>query len=106
MQIDLLYFDDCPNWQAGYNNLVQALRDEGIHGTINLIKVTDNVDAARRKFLGSPSYQIAGVDLWPETREQYDLPCRVYATPQGMQGAPTVAMLREKLRALIKNNPS
>jgi hypothetical protein len=40
------------------------------------------------------------VDLWPEKRNRYDLSCRVYATPQGMKGTPTVEMLRKKVRSL------
>lgn len=99
MQIDLLYFDGCPSWQTGLENLKAALEAEGVFAEIRLVRVK-NDDAARLKFLGSPSFHINGQDLWPEERARYDLSCRVYATPQGMKGVPTVEMLREKLRAL------
>jgi hypothetical protein len=99
MQIELLYFDGCPSWQVGLKNLKAALEAEGIETEIRLVKVTGDEDAARLTFLGSPSFQVNGVDWWPETRQRYDLSSRVYLTPQGMKGAPTVEMLREKLRA-------
>lgn len=100
MQIDLLYFDDCPSWESGLENLMVALEAEGMEAKIRTVRVTDDNEAARLKFLGSPSFQVAGVDLWNEERNRYNLSCRVYATSQGMKGAPTVEKLREKLRTV------
>lgn len=98
MRIELLYFEGCPSWQEALANLKEALALEGIEAEIRLTCVTDNDHAAAVKFLGSPSFRVNGVDLWPEERKRYNLSCRVYATPQGMKGAPTVAMLREALQ--------
>jgi hypothetical protein len=100
MKIDLLYIDDCPSWHQGLENLKAALEAEGLEAVIRLVRVPNDAAAARLKFLGSPSYRIEGVDFWPENRKRYNLCCRVYATPQGMKGSPTVKMLREKLHAL------
>ena len=102
MQIDLLYFDGCPSWQGGLENLKAALSAEGIDAEIRLVQVEGNAEAVRLRFLGSPSFHIEGRELWPEQREQYALSCRVYFTPQGMKGAPSVEMLKEKLRAVHK----
>ena len=99
MQIDLLYFDDCPSWQGGLKNLKDALAAEELQAEIRMVRVDTDAEATDLKFLGSPSFQIGGADLWPENRARYDLSCRVYSTPQGMKGAPTVEMLREKLHA-------
>jgi hypothetical protein len=99
MQIDLLYFDGCPSWEGALVKLKAALAAEEMEADIQLIKVEDNADATRRKFLGSPSFCVKDVDWWYEERKRYNLSCRVYTTPQGMRGAPTVEMLREKLRA-------
>jgi len=104
MKIDLLYFDGCPSWQQGLENLKKALAEEGIQATINLIKLEDNAQAERFKFLGSPSFRINGKDLWHEERLDYALSCRVYMTPEGMRGAPTVDMLRQKLRLISQNS--
>ena len=103
MQIDLLYFDDCPSWQVGFQNLEAALAQEGIEASIRLVKVTDNDQAGHLRFLGSPSFQVDGVDLWPEERSLYSMSCRVYATPHGLSGAPDVDMLRSKLRTHLRN---
>jgi hypothetical protein len=100
MQIDLLYFDGCPSWKSGMQNLMAALEAEELEAEICMVNVADNQEAARLKFLGSPSFQVNGMDLWGEEHKRYDLSCRLYVTPDGMQGMPTVEMLREKLRAV------
>ena len=99
MKIQLLCFDDCPSWQDGLKNLETVLHELNIDTSIEIIKVLDDEDAARLKFLGSPSFLVDGRDLWHEERESYSLSCRVYSTPAGIRGVPTVAMLKEKLQS-------
>jgi hypothetical protein len=101
MEIDLFYFEDCPAWQETLANLEAALKAEGLLADIHPQRVEDDAAAARFKFLGSPSLRVDGVDLWPEERRRYTLNCRVYPTPHGLRGAPTVEMLREQLRAKV-----
>ena len=97
MQIELLYFDGCPSWEDGLNNLEAALKEEDITSSVERIKVDDDEEANRLRFLGSPSFRVNGQDLWHEERDTYSLSCRVYPTPDGIKGYPTMAMLREKL---------
>ena len=99
MKIELLYFDDCPSWQSGLKILQSALTANGLDISVELVRVLDNDEAARRKFLGSPSFRINGIDLWDEERDTYSLSCRVYATPEGIKGCPTVSMLQDALRS-------
>jgi hypothetical protein len=99
-QIELLYFDDCPSWQSGLENLKRAIAAENFPYQIRLIEITDPQQAQAEHFLGSPSFRLNGTDLWPEQRSQYNLSCRIYATPQGLLGSPTIAMLRDRLRLL------
>lgn len=98
MEVDLLYFDGCPSWQSGLKNLKAALEAEGLKADLRLVRVEDDTEAVRLKFLGSPSFRADGTDLWPEERRRYNLNCRLYTTPQGLKGVPAVEMLREKLR--------
>ena len=98
MKIDLLYFDGCPSWKSGLENLRSAIAREGLQANINVVQVTDDEQATRLRFLGSPSFVVDGVDLWQENRAAYYLSCRVYMTPEGVKGTPTIGMLQEKLR--------
>jgi hypothetical protein len=103
MQIEILFFDGCPSWQKALENLKSALEAEGLEANIHTVLVKDDADAARLKFLGSPSFRVDGMDLWHEERKRYNLSCRVYTTSQGMKGVLTVEMLREQLRASQKH---
>ena len=100
LKIELLYFDGCPSWQTGLKNLKSALQLEGMEPEVNLVKIHDGVEATRFKFLGSPSFLVNGNDLWTERRETFALSCRVYPTPEGIKGWPTVEMLQAKLHTL------
>ena len=69
--------------------------------SVEQVQVLDNDDAARRKFLGSPSFRVNSVDLWNEERDTYLLSCRVYATPEEMEGNSTVLLLREIIHRVV-----
>jgi hypothetical protein len=97
MKIDLLYFDDCPSWKQGLENFQSVLASEKIIAEVNLIRVESDEDAAKEKFLGSPSFRVNGQDLWPEECHSYYLGCRVYTTEGGMRGFPSPEMLRIKI---------
>jgi hypothetical protein len=99
MKIQLLYFAGCPSWETALENLKAACAQAALPAETELVEVRDDDDAARLRFLGSPSVVVDGHDLWPETRKAYYMSCRMYRTPEGMRGWPTVEMLRERLRA-------
>lgn len=103
MTINLLFFDGCPSWNTALTNLQAALKEEQLDYSINPIKVEADQEAATIKFLGSPSFQIDGKDFWPENRSTYSMNCRVYKTPSGLQGWPTIEMLRQKLINIRKD---
>lgn len=104
VQITLLYFDGCPSWKIALENLQKVIEIEKIQAEITLLKIDDPEQAQREHFLGSPSFKVNDVDLWPEAREHYTLSCRVYQTPGALMGFPTVDMLRERLRNLISSS--
>lgn len=96
-EIELLYFDGCPSWQTALDNLRQVIETENLPCQVRLIEIITPQQAQVERFLGSPSFRMNGVDLWPETRTRYNMSCRVYQTDQGMRGSPTTEMLREKI---------
>jgi hypothetical protein len=102
MEIRLLYFDGCPSWKNALKNLQVAFKEECMDISIRLVNVKSDKEAAAKKFLGSPSFQIKGEDFWPEDQPSYSMNCRIYATPEGLKGWPTVEMLRQKLISITK----
>lgn len=100
MSIEILYFEDCPSWQSAFQNLKTALEREGLVIPVHLVKIKSNEQANQKHFLGSPSICINNIDLWPEERQDYFLGCRIYSTPYGLRGWPTIDMITDKLPSI------
>jgi hypothetical protein len=97
MRVELLYFDGCPSWQAAYDHLKLALDGLGFPDDVRLVHVQTNEQALELRFAGSPTIYLNGQDLFPTDQADYGLGCRLYMTPEGMRGYPTVGMLREAI---------
>lgn len=96
MDITLLYFDDCPSWKIAGERLAVIAGERGdVMVTRQLVETRE--DAERVGFLGSPSIQVDGVDVFAEPGAQIGLTCRRYRVPGGHEGAPTLDQLREAL---------
>ena len=99
MKVELFWIDECPSYQRTKELLEQVLRDENIAAAIEMIQVRDNADAVAKKFLGSPTIRLNGVDLFAQPdQHEFALQCRVYRTPQGLKGAPSEEMVRAAVR--------
>lgn len=90
MNIELLWFEDCPNHEATFALLRDVLRERGIDETVERIEVPDLETGERTKFPGSPTIRIDGVDIEPmyEDGGDYTPRCRLYATSRGLTGVP------------------
>ncbi len=104
MDVELLYFEDCPSWEKALANLRTALAEQGGSAEIRVVKIENAEDAQLRGFLGSPSIHVDGIDLWPDERRGSFWGCRVYRSPEGFRGEPTVKMIQEKLAGLTAND--
>ncbi len=96
MDVTLMYFDDCPNWKVADERL-HELADEIDGMTIHHRYVGTAEDAEKYQFRGSPSILVDGVDPFAEADDPVGLSCRVYQTPDGMAGSPTLEQLRSAL---------
>lgn len=97
MDIELLYFDDCPSWRLAHERLAEVSAERSdVHVTHHLVDTVE--EAERRGFHGSPSILLDGVDAFADTDAGVGLSCRVYQTPDGPAGAPTLEQLRAAVR--------
>lgn len=97
VEVTLLYFDDCPNWLVA-NERLDALRSEFPEMSITCHIVDTPAEAERTRFRGSPSILVDGIDAFADEDDPVGLSCRVYQTPDGAAGAPTIDQLRQALR--------
>lgn len=95
MDVQLLYFDGCPNWATAHRRLRALAMELGF--TVLPHKVATPKDAERVGFRGSPTILIDGRDPFARGDEPTGLTCRLYDTPDGPAGAPT----SEQLRAVL-----
>jgi hypothetical protein len=104
MKIQFLYFEDCPNSKPTFQNLSLALQKLNLKPEIERVVIADDLQAEHYSFQGSPSIKLNGIDLWEETRSEYHMGCRVYKTPTGLAGLPTVEMILKRLNELSNGN--
>ena len=88
----LLYFDDCPNWLVADGHL-RTLGAQHPEMVIERRIVNTAEEAEATQFRGSPSIMVDGVDPFADLDAPVGLSCRVYKTPAGLAGSPTLDQL-------------
>ena len=98
--IELFYFKGCPSWERALENLEEAMRLEGANIPVQKVLVTSGKEAQTKRFLGSPTIRIDGVDLdGPEAdKRDFMLGCRIYPEGDETTGWPSVAVIRKALQ--------
>ena len=66
--------------------------------TIEYLQVESQDEAERLRFAGSPSMLVNGTDPFTSATSAIGLACRVYSTPDGPAGSPTLDQLFDALR--------
>jgi|GEM_PF-881085 len=100
MRYELQHIDDCPNWEVASERLREALIATG-HGDdpVSVRTVRNSDEAEQMGFAGSPTIYADGIDLFPSGDDGGALACRVYQTPSGLAGSPTLEQLVGAIRA-------
>ncbi len=103
MNIEVFWFEDCPNHHAARELLEDVLADHSVEAEISLVEVPDLSTGERVKFAGSPTIRINGVDIDPsyEDTGDYTPRCRVYLTSDGFKGVPERAWIEDAVVAAI-----
>lgn len=98
MKLELLHIDDCPNTAKALEQVEPALAAMGRPDIpVNLRLISNPSDTAGTGFAGSPTITADGADIFPAGAPASDLACRVYRTPGGLAGVPTVPQVMEAL---------
>ena len=101
MNIELLWFDDCPNHETAERMLRDVLDEAGISSAIKRIEVPDAATGKAVTFPGSPTIRINGRDVEPDWERCEDCTprCRLYATSEGLRGVPERRWIVDAVRA-------
>ncbi|MGH9285013.1 MAG: thioredoxin family protein, partial [Acidimicrobiales bacterium] len=96
MEIRLLLADDCPHVTLVRARLNAALARLRLPAAVRETVVSAAAPLA--DFAGSPTILVDGRDLFTVGDRAPGLSCRIYQTPAGLQGSPTVEQLVAALR--------
>jgi hypothetical protein len=96
IEIDVLYFEDCPNHQPTVERIKSVLHEEGCEAEVREVLVPDVETAQRVNFLGSPTVRVKGIDIEPaaHNRSDFGLMCRRYTG-----GVPSRELIRTAIRS-------
>lgn len=101
MEITLQHFNDCPNWKTTAAHL-STLVDDGLDATVSYELIDTRELAVARRFRGSPTVLIDGIDPFADEDAPVGLACRIYPTEQGPAGSPSLSQLRHVTTAASK----
>jgi len=101
LNIEIRYFDDCPNWRPIEGSITSLAAELGIEVEVSLTIVDTPEEAERLSFKGSPTVVIDGTDPWDDPSAPVGLSCRVYRTADGYAGAPSEDQLRDAISAAL-----
>ena len=93
MDVKVLYFDGCPSWRTALERVETASSHARVPVRVSTLVVTSDEEADRLGFTGSPTILLNGSDPFAQPGATPALACRLYATPEGMAGSPTVDQL-------------
>lgn len=91
MKVELQHFQDCPNWRTAANRLEKLSAEFGFKVDRQLVTTPEEAEAVG--FRGSPTILVEGRDPFARGDEPVGLSCRVFQTPDGPAGSPTLEQL-------------
>ena len=80
MNIEVLYFEGCPNHLTAIEMVREILKSLGCQDEIHQVEVRTQADAEAIAFVGSPSIRVNGADIepWARTAKAFGLSCRTF----------------------------
>ena len=99
MNIEVLYFEGCPNHLPAIEMVRETLKSLGRQDEIHQVEVHTQADAEAVAFVGSPSIRINGADIepWARTAKAFGLSCRTYLDGSHRSGVPSRELLRRAI---------
>jgi len=99
LNVELLVIRGCPHEADARGLVVAALADVGARiFSVTTTVIADEPEAVRRGFVGSPTILVNGVDPFEVPGSPVGLGCRIYLTPYGSAGTPTLSGVRQALK--------
>lgn len=104
MKIEVLYFNGCPSYPKTVEQIKKVLKEKHVNVAIETMAVETHEEAVTRRFLGSPTIRVNGLDVEIQSRgrEDFGLKCRLYGNGERLVGIPDAKLIREAIRECQK----
>jgi hypothetical protein len=102
MNVEILYSDGCPSFEALLPRVREIVAEQGGDPDDIRVRAIETLDAAKAaRFLGSPSVRVDGRDVDPTAaqRDDFGLKCRLYRSEDGQAPVPPDAWIRAAVAA-------
>jgi hypothetical protein len=99
VDVTVQFFAGCPNWQTALDRIRLAANEIGVRVRVDTVEVETQHDAETLGFAGSPTILVDGRDPFGTPGVAPALACRVYTTPDGPAGAPSLEQIVQALTA-------
>ncbi len=96
MEIEIVYFEGCPNIAEAQQRVAVAIRSRA-DVTVRLRRVENPAEAEQAGMYGSPTILINSVDPFAGPDISTSWGCRYYPPSVGSHGVPSIAQLERKL---------
>ncbi|WP_445257016.1 DF family (seleno)protein [Nocardioides aurantiacus] len=106
LSVELLVVPDCPHEAAARVMIETVLNDLEVPARISTTIVDTDDQARDLQFVGSPTFLINGQDPFADAEAAVGLACRMYRTPDGMDGVPPLSSLREAIGSAAERGAS
>jgi len=102
--VEVLYTDQCPFWREALRLVEEVANGLKADVTIRKVKVSNDKEAKKLKFPGSPTVRINGVDIDPAMKETEGyIGCRIYMHEGRSFEYPPKQMIKSALQRMIKS---
>ncbi len=103
MRVSFLFYDECPSHDLALERLREVMAEEGLQGEVEVLKVENEEQARRLRFVGSPTIRVDGQDIDPPSGSRYALACRAYRLEDDrISPLPSKEMIRRALGSPAK----
>jgi hypothetical protein len=99
VRVEILALEDCPYLEPTVALVERAISGTGVSARIELVFVTNEPQARIKRFLGSPTVRVDGLDVEPGASdiEEFGVGGRLYRTDKGLSGWPDEEWVRDAL---------
>jgi len=101
--VEILYTDECPFWKETLKLVKETADDLKTDISVKKVRVSNEEEARKLKFPGSPTVRVNGVDIDPAVRETAGyIGCRIYMYKGSMYESPPKEMIESGFERLLR----